>query len=71
LKTGFTGEAVNYVLDDYSKDFVILKSEDGDFVKEFVFLPETYEVLIKDRTFLVLLEKLLLRYIEQRVGRWT
>ena len=51
LKTGFTGEAVNYVLDDYSKDFVILKSEDGDLVKEFVFLPETYEVLIKDRTF--------------------
>src|SRR6056300_1317310 len=50
LKTGFTVEAVNYVLDDYSKDFVVLKSEDGDFVKEFIFLPETYEVLIKDRT---------------------
>ena len=50
LKTGFTGKTVNYTLDNYSNDSVVLKSEDGDLIKEFAFLPETYELSIKDRS---------------------
>ena len=48
LRTGFTGQAVKYVLDSYGDNFVLLKSGDGSFAKEFSFLPNTYEVLIKD-----------------------
>ena len=48
LRTGFTGQAVKYVLDSYGDNFVLLKSGDGSFTKEFSFLPNTYEVLIKD-----------------------
>jgi len=48
LRTGFTGQAVKYVLDSYGDNFVLLKSGDGSFTKEFSFLPDTYEVLIKD-----------------------
>jgi YidC/Oxa1 family membrane protein insertase len=48
LKTGFTSQAPKYVLDNYGDSFVILKSEDGDLTKEFSFLPNTYEVLVKD-----------------------
>jgi len=48
LKTGFTGNPVVYVLDSYGKDYVLLKSLDGDQTKEFRFLPESYEVSIKD-----------------------
>src|SRR6056300_1791225 len=48
LRTGFTGQTVRYALDSYGDDFVLLKSEDGGFTKEFSFLPNTYEVLIKD-----------------------
>ena len=48
LKTGFTGKSVSYVLDSYGLDFVLLKSLDGDQSKEFRFMPESYEVSIKD-----------------------
>ena len=48
LKTGFTGNPVVYVLDSYGVDYVLLKSLDGDLTKEFRFLPEAYEVSIKD-----------------------
>jgi YidC/Oxa1 family membrane protein insertase len=48
LKTGFTGNPVVYVLDSYGIDYVLLKSLDGDQTKEFRFLPESYEVSIKD-----------------------
>jgi len=48
LRTGFTGQAVKYVLDSYGDNFVLLKSGDGSFAKEFSFSPNTYEVLIKD-----------------------
>jgi YidC/Oxa1 family membrane protein insertase len=48
LKTGFTGNPVVYVLDSYGIDYVLLKSLDGDQTKEFGFLPESYEVSIKD-----------------------
>ena len=48
LRTGFTGQAVKYVLDSYGDNFVLLKSGDGSFTKEFSFLPDTYEVLIQD-----------------------
>ena len=48
LRTGFTGQAVKYVLDSYGDNFVLLKSGDGSFTKEFSFLPDSYEVLIKD-----------------------
>ena len=48
LRTGFTGQTVRYALDSYGDNFVLLKSEDGGFTKEFSFLPNTYEVLIKD-----------------------
>jgi len=48
LRTGFTGQAVKYVLDSYGDNFVLLKSGDGSLAKEFSFLPNTYEVLIKD-----------------------
>ena len=48
LRTGFTGQAVKYVLDSYGDNFILLKSGDGSFAKEFSFLPNTYEVLIKD-----------------------
>jgi YidC/Oxa1 family membrane protein insertase len=48
LKTGFTGNPVVYVLDSYGIDYVLLKSLDGDQTKEFKFLPESYEVSIKD-----------------------
>ena len=48
LKTGFTGKSIKYVLSDYGDGFVTLKSEDGDLTKEFGFLPNTYEVVVKD-----------------------
>ena len=48
LKTGFTGQPSTYVLNNYGDSFVILKSKDGDLTKEFSFLPNTYEVLVKD-----------------------
>ena len=48
LKTGFTGKSIKYVLGDYGDGFVTLKSEDGDLTKEFGFLPNTYEVVVKD-----------------------
>jgi len=48
LRTGFTGQAVKYVLDSYGDNFVLLKSGDGSFAKEFSFSPNAYEVLIKD-----------------------
>ena len=48
LKTGFTGQPTEFVLDSYGDDFVLLKSADGDLTKRFSFLPNTYEVLIKD-----------------------
>ena len=48
LKTGFTGNPVVYVLDSYGIDYVLLKSLDGDQTKELRFLPESYEVSIKD-----------------------
>lgn len=48
LKTGFTGNPATYVLDSYGLDYVLLKSLDGDQAKEFRFLPESYEVSIKD-----------------------
>src|SRR6056300_1464272 len=48
LRTGFTGQTVRYALDSYGDNFVLLKSGDGSFTKEFSFLPNTYEVLIKD-----------------------
>jgi YidC/Oxa1 family membrane protein insertase len=48
LKTGFTGKAANYFLHSYDNNSVVLKTEDGDLTKEFVFLPETYELLITD-----------------------
>jgi YidC/Oxa1 family membrane protein insertase len=48
LRTGFTGQQAEFVLDSYGDDFVLLKSSSGDLTKEFSFLPDTYEVLIKD-----------------------
>ena len=48
LKTGFTGNTVNYLLHSYDNNSVVLKTEDGDLTKEFTFLPETYELLITD-----------------------
>jgi YidC/Oxa1 family membrane protein insertase len=48
LKTGFTGKSVNYVLDNYGPNSVTLKSSDGNHIKEFAFLPATYEISITD-----------------------
>ena len=48
LKTGFTGNTVNYLLHSYDNNSVVLKTEDGDLTKEFTFLPEAYELLITD-----------------------
>ena len=48
FKSGFTGEAANYKLVEYGQGYVALYDEALGVKKEFTFLPNTYEVQIKD-----------------------
>jgi YidC/Oxa1 family membrane protein insertase len=48
FKSGFTGQNLNYELDSYSDNFVILLDKEVGIRKKISFLPETYELSVTD-----------------------